>query len=191
MKRLLTLLFVVLGCWAGHAEYLQWQVSAGDISGDGFLSGLSLGDNAFAVVRYGDMNNKNYSSWTIAKDMEYGSEDFGTENNFYEGTKYSLSDLEGWEMDVQFDASGIDTANLGFYIEIWRYAEGKTYAEGVARSKVESYDSLSGKGYTFSYEEQQIDAGIWHGSAYSIPEPTSAMLLMIGLSLVGLKRKRA
>lgn len=199
MRKLLASLIVLPFALSVTAETLFWQVSQHDWDNDTHLSSLGSG-TYMAVLRYGDIENENLGSWTIAMD-EYRSAAIkdGTGDDweavfpsFYGGDMWAV----GGEHDdfssvapAAVDISAIASDKLAFYVEVWRYNETKHFYEGVARSEVEMYSNLSK--YVAAEWEEGMTAEVWHGSGYSIPEPTSAMLMMIGLSLVGLKRKRA
>ena len=67
---------------------------------------------------------------------------------------------------VSFDVVGKTATNL-------------TYADLVQRQFVDVGDVM-----------MIPQANVWHGTPYSVPEPTGAMLVMFGLGLLALKRKR-
>ena len=88
-----------------------------------------------------------------------------------------------------------DASAYSFYVELVNYnASTKTYdVVGTSKANPATYTSL--------VESNFIDAGgmglpitpaaVWHGgTSYSVPEPTSAMLVMFGMGLLALKRKR-
>lgn len=82
-----------------------------------------------------------------------------------------------------------DPGSYSFFIELVNYSTsfdvvGKTttnvaYADLVQRQFIDVGDTM-----------MIPQANVWHGTTYSVPEPTSAMLVMFGLGILALKRKR-
>ena len=194
MRKFLFFSVGFLFSFLSSAEYLNWQVSATDMK-SGYLATLPSDGQYMAVLRYGASDSTDYANWFIAKDA------IGSVTPFYNGEQYDISETHAETFydgpnTAEFDLSQFDGQNVSFYIEVWKYNDVKQFYEGVARSEIKTYGELSGGGqggvtYTSVDYDALEFASVWHGSSYSIPDPTSAMLLMIGLSLVGLKRKRA
>lgn len=90
----------------------------------------------------------------------------------------------------------VNRSNIGayndsysFYVELANYNGGKY--DTVARSDTMSYDQLSGFMQT-SELSAVPQAAVWHAGGYSAaPEPTSALLVMMGVAFLGLKRRKA
>lgn len=86
-----------------------------------------------------------------------------------------------------FDMSKVDYSGYSFYIEAVNYGQAPNVA--VARSETKSYAELSGHITSSLSQIPQLNA--WHGGTYSaVPEPTSGFLMMVGLALLGLKRRK-
>lgn len=84
---------------------------------------------------------------------------------------------------------GRDLTGYSFAIELGRWSSDAADASWIlaAISDTETYANLT------DYMGQQIEqpgAQIWTPGAYSAPEPTSGLLTLIGLALLGLKRKK-
>lgn len=197
MKQSIFFIICLLGALSAKCEYLNWQLTSEIIGTDEYLKGLSLNEgNTLAVVRYGT-DTANLGSWKIAENAvavdfaeawgidptELGDDQFfakgGLDKEYSNQASVDLSKLEG------------GGKGLSYYIEVYRYNEAGGYYEGVARSEHKSYGDLENYISAGGTVDPSFNYEIWQGTGYSIPEPTSAMLLMIGLSLVGLKRKRA
>lgn len=209
MKFYLSVFFGIMAAFNVSAEILYWQVSnlvvseaPSDLpssvpavyadSHDDYAAGVYKAGETYAWVRYG--TGENYASYGVAENFKDGvvgkdgrnvvGEDLiiYDETDYIDAGNYNLVDLD--------TIANADT--MSYYIEIWRYSNEKGW-QGVARSETMTYEQLKDGHYIGAggVVDPGTDYMIWHGSGYSIPEPTSAMLLMIGLSLVGLKRKRA
>ena len=82
-----------------------------------------------------------------------------------------------------------DPAAYSFFIELVNYntgfdvvgrtTENVTYAKLVQQQFIDVGDTM-----------MIPQANVWHGTPYSVPEPTGGLLVMFGLGLLALKRKR-
>lgn len=199
MKNVLLAVGLFALCVSAQAEYLYWQISnevvgEGGAKYDDFAANAANNGAFFATVRYGKTGT-DWRTWKVGTDV--ASEGLRLTDEYYGGTMTKgIVGLEKLNYDYAgaIDLNSIsDLSTYSFYIEMYKYdAEGGYYV-GVAKSEAETYDSLVAQGYIINGTMGDDPTGnyaVWQGSGYSIPEPTSAMLLMIGLSLVGLKRKR-
>ena len=210
MKFYLLVFVGLMAAFNASAEILYWQVSdllvkdlpsdlpssfkeaySGNLHDD-YAAGVYQEGFTYAWVRYG--TGENYASYDVADNFKEGATGkdgrnvVGDELIIYEGDEYgNAGNFNLVDLDTITDAQ-----NKSYYIEIWRYSNEKGW-QGVARSETMTYGQLEAGHYIGAggVLDPGTDFAIWQGSGYSIPEPTSAMLLMIGLSLVGLRRKRA
>ena len=92
--------------------------------------------------------------------------------------------------DSAYSADLTDYANYNFYVEVVNYDSSTKTSTAVARSEAVSYESLSMNLTTTLSDIAKTQ--VWHASNYSAaPEPTSAMLMMMGVAFLGLKRRKA
>ena len=143
---------------------------------------------AFALVARAD-----YLWWTV-------------EESDYSGTvKGDVSDYFLYAQDTAGQATLIDalSANSGGTpksIDLTAYASGYSFYIELVNYESSAYTPV-GQGTTASYVELAAHIAsslteipkvtVWHGGPYhAVPEPTSAMLVMLGLALAGLKRRR-
>lgn len=169
MNKIITFVAAMLFCGASHASYLYWQVDAADAEGFDFNYARVVADNG-----------------TTTQVLDF-TDDYGVTK-----AGYSLVAV-GNEAAINLDQLGSPDA-YSFYIELVNYNSATESFDVVGTSKPNpaSYATLVKSNF--------IDVGkmglpitpaaVWHGTPYSVPEPTGAMLVMFGLGLLALKRKR-
>ena len=84
-----------------------------------------------------------------------------------------------------------DPSSLSFAIELGNYNNG-TWTT-LATSGSLDYTSLQSAGYTYMPSSGELALATltaWAPTAYSVPEPSSGLLLLLGASLLALKRRR-
>lgn len=152
------------------------------------VSAFSFGDLLFWEVDTAAVSEAKIGEWSYAS-LYYVNKSASTKlDNLvgaYDGTTQKIS--------ADIFSSALVAAQLGdgasswsFYIELYNSANA-----AVGKSQTMSYSALR------DYIAQSIDmsnlADIkrWSGGTYTaVPEPTSALLLMLGTALVALRRKR-
>ena len=84
-----------------------------------------------------------------------------------------------------------DPSSLSFAIELGNYNNG-TWTT-LATSGSLDYNSLQNSGYTYMSSAGDLALATltaWAPTAYSVPEPSSGLLMLLGASLLALKRRR-
>lgn len=161
MKKLLTFAFAVAALACANASELWWTVNTETTSG---------------------------FDWTTAK--LFASAD----GNNFEGTQLDMwgkEDIADWG-NAFTDLTGSEKA---FYIELYN-SEGNRVATSATR-----VDDVRGYG---AVSAAALAGSVWNGgmstpspyifsqfSANVVPEPTSGLMILLGLAALGLKRKRA
>lgn len=180
MKKFLIVVAAVFLANISEAAYLYWQVSTSELTGKtDSVTGESLSGLGFNYAQIIAVDSSgNETALRIANPMD-GSSMTGTKMNLSVEGPYAinLSQLE-------------DAGAYSFYIEMLNY-NNSSY-DFVAKSQAVSYSNLVSDKFIDVGDTFQIpQANIWHGSGYTAtPEPTSAMLVMFGMGLLALKRKR-
>jgi len=179
MKNFLIAGLVMLAASATQASYLYWQVNAGVLKDaiSAYNSKWSAGvkDENISGARLVQVAN---NSGTSVKSVvgAVAASDFGT--------------MQGTAIDV----STLGSANYSYYIEIISTAATSAtipYQE-IAVSETKSYNDLVTANAVYTGSEMAVPSLVaWTGGTYAAaPEPTSGLLLIFGIGLLGLKRKR-
>lgn len=168
MKKSILMSLALLGAFVASADsYLYWMV---DNSG----SAKSDYSFAYAVLNGTDAGG---STQKIAINPSYNPE------GYEGGPVYGVDSVgSGFKTDAIWTANLGDTAYTSFFVELYNDSD-QLLGTSSPLSSYESYIKQSvtsmtaGTAYTFS--------------TFSVPEPTSGLMLLFGIGLLGLKRKKA
>ena len=180
MKKLLIAISVVGLAFFAKADYLLWQVN-GDGAEDFDFNAVRIGystDGSTTAAGYLQLAYVNDSG-------DYTT--FGEVTGVITGTKTTPT---GYYADF----NGLTGSQYSFFIELINYdaSTSPTTIDMVAVSQTASYLTLVDRGYVDTSLTPTVPTTVWHGGSYTaVPEPTSAMLVMMGLGLLALKRKKA
>ena len=170
MNKVYILLTAMLAGVSANAAYLYWQVND-----ESNVSGLDASVE-YNAARVSIRNNSGATVWSSSvADVNTESYNYPVSNvNIINETSFSAWTGEGYS----------------YYIELGTYA-GSTFT-GTAISQGETYSTLAASYFNPSDSlspSELVSVKIWHGGTYSVPEPTSAMLMLFGAAFLGLKRK--
>lgn len=181
MRRWLLGLLLSLAALSGRTEFLYWM---GDASEDKIPYLFAQ----VAVVKFGEEDS------VITRLLDPDGNPFCLLDP--EGNPSRLGKNEG---DFMTGASWADISDYtsneyGFFVEVMNYGILNTdptrgdqwYVAGV--SDVWSYDRLVSSGFVLPEIMPDIQAA-WHPTVV-VPEPTSGLLMLVGLSLLALRRRR-
>ena len=165
-----------------QASYLFWQV-----------------DNGATIDRYA-LDNSDFAAGGAYAQLrtfvtEGGSVDFQN-NKIVEGVNGIYAPVDTTVAGDIGSAIQVELlAENSYYIELLAWNSASQTFTGVGRSEVMTYEQLAAKGYTYSNADltdiPKLDLKIWNGGAYTVPEPTGALLMVLGLAFLGLKRRMA
>ena len=178
MKNFLIAGLVMLAATAAQASYLYWQVNASDLND--------------AIAEY---NTKFKPETMLTQDNISGARLVQVSGAGEEVIGGISTDDFGKAQPS--DALPIDVTTVGdnysYYIEIISKEPGLPY-EQVAKSTMKTYTELvtANPNVIYTSELDVPKLAAWTGGTYTAaPEPTSGLLVLIGVGLLGLKRKRA
>ena len=140
-----------------------------------------------------------YLNWQVGSTVTIGGNTYtaGTDfdrvlmyaNNGSSVNYYGIYEAPGsYSTEV---ASGWDTADTAYYVELlkYAYAESPQYSS-IAKTDATTYSNLSGALSSGALSAQGMTA-VWTGvSVVATPEPTSGLLMLMGFAMLGLKRKK-
>jgi len=175
-KTLLLFSFVFAATWS-QAAYMYWQVD-------------NSAETKAKINQYAIDNNYAYARLRTFE-TDGGSVDF-VNNAVVDGLNGTIAGTG--------EAASIDNAiqvellqGNSYYIELLAW-NGSTFT-GVGRSEVKSYADLVSDGYVYTNADlanmPTLNLQSWAGGTYSVPEPTSALMMMMGMAFLGLKRRKA
>lgn len=169
MKKLLILVGAITALSISQASELWWTV-ADNATVDG---NSATWDTA---KFYASSTGYNYDGTQIGSDI----------------AKTDMEDLGFWSSDI----SSYDSSAYSFYVELWNSESlvGRSYVStGTPPQGATPYSSLSGAIYsTSSIMNPTAEPASFSQftTAEVIPEPTSGVLVLLGMMALGLKRKR-
>lgn len=180
MKKII--MTVVVGCFSAfsYAATYNWNAKADWVSADG--------DNALEVMAY-VFDASAYSSTTVSTSLTAGNTAI-----LSSAIGSALISDEGW-----FELSGSGLTDDGettpyahAYVVLLDTSSASTaqhfYVSSIADAEIT--DAVSAGGAYFAWDE--IVTGAPGGAGWTaVPEPTSGLLLLLGMAGLALKRKRA
>lgn len=149
---------------------------------------------AFAVASLALMSQASYLYWQVQSgDYNTITEPSKVDTAYLYATKDGAADVKIGALKIgnAQEYYAVDVSNYGsysFYIELVNYNSGAKDVLGY--SETVSYTTMVEKGFILETPLSITSADVWHGGAYAAPEPTSAVLMLIGLAGLALKRRK-
>ena len=192
MKKILFVLAAIAASASVHASYLYWQIDGSE----GALSGKEYNGVRIYASRDGGAAEK------IFLNLGYAEPDNG-----FQGIGYAVSaPLHGGSLVA--DLSDLSSPEgYSFYVELinsdltyWNNAAHKSesayqsstagFAGQLQGGDDITYTSLVSQGF-IGADLSPVSMAVWHGGTQysSVPEPTSAILMLIGIAGLALRRR--
>lgn len=152
-----------------QAAYLYWQVNSSDFEDTGIEAGYA---RVVAVDGSGNETILNMADKKTGETLA-GSSLTGVNLGTAVINLSQLTDPSAYSFFIE-----LVNYNTGFDV-VGRTTENVTYAKLVQQQFIDVGDTM-----------MIPQANVWHGTPYSVPEPTGGLLVMFGLGLLALKRKR-
>lgn len=151
---------------------------------------------AFAIASMSFMSQAAYLYWQVQSDDYTSSitEPSKVDTAYLYAKKEGAADQKIGALKIgnSQEYYAIDVSNYGseysFYVELVNYNSGAKDVLGYSESV--AYTTMKNSGFILENPLSITSANVWHGSSYAAPEPTSAMMILLGLAGLALKRKR-
>lgn len=188
MRKAIFALSVAVAISSANASYLYWQVDSSTASDLTYT-----GARVFASTDGGAESR-------VYLNLGYGDYDTGAFQNL--GTAVQVPLYDSVVAVVDSSTLGGNPSGYSFYIELINYSawESNPTASSIASgafvaqsdsSSAMTYADLEAKHYVGA-DLSPVSMAVWHGGSYTtVPEPTSAMLVLFGLAGLALKRRTA
>ena len=181
MKKLITVLSITLLGLSVSAASVDWSVDFFDVA-------ASADTTAFTLYVFSDGD----SASTLASALNSGGtfNETAYNNALSSASKVTGSfDADGW---AQGTALGVDNYISVLVLSNGTTAESVFYYTGSIDASAYTYTPPAGNPGSLYLDTSEFTSGTvgTAGSSGDIPEPTSGMLLLIGGSLLALRRKR-
>lgn len=173
MKKLIFAFSVILAAVAVNAEAMYWQVSTLQTNAKDYtMAQVRVYQNGAATDNYLSVLDESSGTWSTGG---------GLVSTSAEGAWFDLTDYTSGSPEYSFvlelvndnlDVMGSSAGVLG--------GGPVAYSQLVEKGVVQNFDSIAPLNYTS-----------WNAGFVDIPEPTSALMMLLGASLLALRRKRA
>ena len=176
MKKLVMFGLTVATAFAVNAASFSWAASVNGVDGNGDTL-TSVDDAATFVLVY--LGNSSTPDWDNAKIVQTGTWSIGANKGTYSAKVSGTYTGTG--------AEGLANGNI-YGVMVKDDDGGLHQVAGTSTYTVTGYsgDSWSGDAFVFATSNYVADK-----ASYATPEPTSGLLMLLGLGALALRRKRA
>lgn len=182
MKKCFLLILSTLSISIAHADFIFWQVATeydtalNDFVANRVAGGYAKDADSIGLRLWAD----NGTSQKLITNI----------NGFDLGNDYYLS-YSGLKANPQWALSADvgEATSWSFYVEVAATADGSNY-DTIGVSGSTSYADLLSQGRTQDSVALSPVQRVWIASPYSVPEPTSALMLLLGMGALALRRRR-
>lgn len=176
MRKAIFALFIAVAVSSANASYLYWQVDSSTAS-DLTYSGAKV-----FVSNDNGVNSRQYLT------LGYGDYDTGAFEGV--GEKITTPLYDSVVAVVDANATYANDSSYKFYIELINYND-STFVAQTDSASAKTYEQLVDSQFVGA-DLSPVSMAVWHGGSYTtVPEPTSAMLVLFGLAGLALKRRTA
>ena len=196
MKKLMVVAATVLGAVFAHGASVAWTIS--NVNGP---TGSALGTgHAYVFFVQQDSGKADTSAWAGFDGAEAATLIAALAGATFDYTHSDITaDAGAWSYNATTAGSAIDQSTLGLagntkysvyaiITDTETVADGTKFMVTTATSAASTYGDSAGTTKTFAIGNQATASGTWYSVA---PEPTSGLLMLLGMAGLALRRKRA
>ena len=192
MKKLMIAVCAIAISAISQAASINWSAAAAN-------PGMDPAYNQYVYLLHGDSDKALATTITLSALTDVGADVIGSvaDNGFTVVAAYKLNndDAEGGSFLSTFTRTDKDGGVNGYYQIILADADNKTFAiEKFADAVSGVTDSTGAGAISFNADwsgDEYVGANGFTGEFTAAPEPTSGLLLLLGVAGLALKRKRA
>ena len=174
MKKLIVAAAIAIGSIAAHASALNWGISGGTLDTTKFASGTAYFLAINDIARPTLADDTAASEWYSANIATVQSSALFT-GTVTDGAFYSAAEANDLTRARQ---------NYWMLIDNGEAADADHFIAVATINKGVTFNANSSVAVTASWNASQF-------STYAVPEPTSGLLMLLGIAGLALKRKRA
>ena len=177
---------------AASADVLYWQVNNASAA-----SQERSQDYAYAILRATTGTSAtDGKQYYVSENINAGGANVGaaigrsTFDSTYVGGVMDAAKILAWDTSgTAYGSSGADLSALSFFVELYDSA-GNWVGE---TSPVQAYSTLVSNGTISGFDAsfKGVNAALGSSGVQTVPEPTSGLLMLVGLGALALRRRRA
>ena len=189
--RLIALAVAAVVGISANADVLYWQV-ADNAQSEGYAAAYLMAKDTDGKLYY---FNENVTQSGAAVGAVGAAAPQVFANGGYAAATFEVSKLLSWDTDTAYAGTG-DLTTMSFYVELWNTANDFSPSSYKGRTLDMTYsqvESLVKSGFDPSFTGVNGALGSAAKSTYTseVPEPTSGLLMLVGLGALALRRRRA